>query len=392
MKNWIKELYHFITLRMLFPWQYRRYSKNPLEKNKVVFIETNLPGLSSNLTLIYQELEKRGGYCLKIHCLRESYVGKASYIRNAMNCLKDMATAGNVFLRDADRMVSCIHPREYTVITQVWHGCGAFKKFGMSTTDLLYGGNDQDYIKYPYYGNLNYVTVSSPEVIWAYEEAMNLKDTVTRILPIGISRTDVFFRKDFLDSARKHVYDEVPQAAGRKILLYAPTYRGSLPNAAAPEAMDIQAMMPALEKEYVLLIKHHPFVKQRPRLPEETSRFAFDVTDRISIEELICVSDVCISDYSSLVFEYSLFERPMIFYAFDLEAYGEWRGFYYDYDELTPGPVVRTTKEIIHYIQNLETEFDHQKVLEFKNKFMSACDGNATERIIQLAVERRSRL
>lgn len=109
-----------------------------------------------------------------------------------------------------------------------------------------------------------------------------------------------------------------------------------------------------------------------------------DVTTDLDIDKLLCVSDICISDYSSLIFEYSLFERPMIFYAYDLEDYFDWRGFYYNYDDLTPGPVVTETEEIIDYIQNLDTRFDKEQVHVFREKFMSACDGCATDRIMEL--------
>jgi len=109
-----------------------------------------------------------------------------------------------------------------------------------------------------------------------------------------------------------------------------------------------------------------------------------DITKDLDIEQLLCVSDICISDYSSLIFEYSLFERPMIFYAYDLDNYFDWRGFYYNYDELTPGPIVTSTEEIIDYIQNLDTRFDKAEVHAFREKFMSACDGHATDRIVEL--------
>lgn len=146
-------------------------------------------------------------------------------------------------------------------------------------------------------------------------------------------------------------------------------------------------MMKHLGDEYVLLIKHHPFVKQRPIIDEEVGSFAFDVTEDLKIEELICVADICISDYSSLIFEYALFEKPIIFFAFDIDKYNDWRGFYYDYKEMMPGPVVNTTDEIISYIRDIETRFDKQKVVEFKNKFMKNCDGHSTERIIEAVKE-----
>ena len=389
MNSWIREAYRYVTLKIIFPWQYKRNSKKPLKEKKAVFLESQLPALSDSLQVLYDRLEQEDGWELHIHCLREAFVDKGTFIRLAMKCLEDMADAEYIFLCDASRVVSCIHPRWETVITQLWHGCGAFKKFGMSTAELIFGGSRKEYEKYPYYKNLDYVTVSSPEVAWAYEEAMALKKNSGQIQPIGISRTDVFFREEFLDRARQKLQDEFPQAREKKVLLYAPTFRGNVSSAQAPDALDIAMMAEQLGDDYILLIKHHPVIKNRPEIPESARTFAFDVTDDMEIEELLCTCDLCISDYSSLIFEYSLFERPLVFFAYDLEEYGDWRGFYYDYDELTPGPVVRTTQEVVQYIKETEKGFDPEIIRAFRNKFMSACDGHATDRLIELVTERR---
>ena len=178
----------------------------------------------------------------------------------------------------------------------------------------------------------------------------------------------------------------MPSSNGKKVILYAPTFRGRVAKAYSPEEMDMDQMFQAFSEEYVLVSKHHPFVKKRPEIPEGMADFARDMTEDMTIEELLMVSDICISDYSSLIFEFSLFERPMIFFAYDLEEYFDWRGFYYDYDEMTPGPICRTTEEMIDYIQNLDTRFDRQQVIDFKEKFMSACDGHATERILDMVL------
>ena len=124
-------------------------------------------------------------------------------------------------------------------------------------------------------------------------------------------------------------------------------------------------------------------MKERPPVPETCSGFAWDVTGKLTIDDLICAADICISDYSSMVFEYSLFGRPMIFYADDLADYNDWRGFYYSYDELTPGPVVDTTEAVIDYISNIDERFDREEVENFRYRFMRSCDGHATERILK---------
>lgn len=378
MSKLIRKLYHKITLDFLFPRYYAWHCKRPVVQNKAVFIELNLPALSGSLRVLYDEMEKQGDYQLHIHYLREAFCSKFTYIKNVLKCLKDIATASYIILCEGSTMVSCIRPRPETFITQTWHGCGAFKKFGYSTTDL----------EYSYYNNCDLVTVSSPEVIWAYQEAMNLADHNSIIQPLGISRTDIYFRESFHRKAKERMLHQVPQIVDKKILLYAPTFRGNAGNAQAPDALDINRMQAALGSQYLLLIKHHPLVKSRPAIPASAKDFAFDVSDSCSIEDLIVVSDFCISDYSSLVFEYSLLERPMLFFAFDLKDYNDWRGFYYDYRELAPGPIVSDTEELIEKISEFSEHFDPQQVCAFRDKFMSACDGCSTKRILEYMSDR----
>ena len=108
-----------------------------------------------------------------------------------------------------------------------------------------------------------------------------------------------------------------------------------------------------------------------------------------SLDPRMTVADIMITDYSSVVFEYALFERPMAFFTYDLDEYIDERGLYYDFDEVTPGPLCTTNEELIDYIINIDTRFNKQEVIDFKEKFMSSCDGHSTERIWALVEEKQ---
>lgn len=374
----------YLVLRIVYPLTYKFFVlTRKMNPDKVVFIEARFDKITDAFQLIYNRMEEEG-YEIHEDFLLNIKPGNWAYIGRCLRMLKDISDAHYIFLNDACDVTSCVSLRKGSHIFQVWHACGAFKKFGMSTAELIFGSDRKTQEKFPNYRNLSYVTVSSPEIGWAYEEAMNLKNTDTQIVATGVSRTDVFYDKAFIENAKETVYSVFPQARTKKIILYAPTFRGRVAKAEAPDRLDIRAMKEALGDEYVLLLKHHPFVKKLPEVPEDCQNFAMDVTKALDIDKLLCASDVCISDYSSLIFEYSLFERPMIFLAYDLDDYFDWRGFYYNYDDLTPGPVVTKTEEIIDYIQNLDTRFDKEQVHAFREKFMSACDGCATDRIMEL--------
>lgn len=383
-KKPFRAFWKYYTLKICYPRLYQKYAKAPVDPRKVVFMEVRLDQITNSFKLLYDRLDNDDRFDVHVHFLRNTYVGWREYDKNCREFIKDIATAKYVFVNEASNVLGCVDKRKETIVTQTWHGCGAFKKFGFSTAELIFGLNREQMLKYPFYTNYDHVTLSSPEIAWAYEEAMNLHDRKEVLKPVGTSRTDVFFDKDFIAQAKEKLYQVMPQSRGKKVILYAPTFRGRVANGKAPTEMDIPMFKEKLGEDYVLVIKHHPLVRKPPVVPEECQNFAMDVTKLMDIEDLLCVSDICISDYSSLVFEYSLFERPMIFFAYDRDEYDDWRGFYYNYDEMTPGPICMTNEEMLDYILHLDTRFDKQQIIDFKYKFMRSCDGHATDRILKL--------
>ena len=381
----LRRIRNHYRYKVYFPKVYSSYCTEPVQENKVLFLEMRFTKLSNSFELIYKALEESGEYDLKCSYVQFNFIRGREFTQRVNEMLKELATAKYVFVDDASLILSSIPLRKETVAINLWHACGAFKKFGRSTAELKFGSSAATLDKYPNYGNLTHVTVSSPEVIWAYEEAMHLPKGIVKAT--GVSRTDQFYDKEFVESRKQKLYEIMPEAKDKKVILYAPTFRGHVATASSPDRIDFERFCRELGNEYVIVCKHHPFVKNPPIIPEELQHFARDLTKYLSIEDLLCCADICISDYSSLVFEYSLFEKPMIFYAYDYDNYCDWRGFYYDYSEFTPGPVVQTEDELLNSIKNIDTQFDKQKVIDFKEKFMGSCDGHATERIIALMKE-----
>lgn len=381
-KNWGKERYKEKMLKKQLPEAYVKAAKAPVDEKKIVFIEVRQEKITNSFQVMFDELANKYDYNIHTHFLMNNKVFRAEYLRRCINAVEDMATAKYVFLNEGSNAISSVPLRPETKVIQLWHGCGAFKKFGLSTADLIFGENREQQLKYPFNKNYSLVTVSSPEVSWAYAEAMNIENPDDVIVATGSSRTDIFYDDTVISDAKERLFDLMPQAKDKKVILYAPTFRGRVASATTPDMLNVEMFQEYLGEDYVLLFKHHPNVKERPPIPVLCRDFAVDMTDDMSIEELLCVADVCISDYSSLVFEYSLFEKPLIFFAYDLEEYFDWRGFYYKYDELAPGPIVKTNLEMIEYIQNLDTAFDKKAIQDFRYKFMRSCDGHSTQRII----------
>ena len=363
----------------------RNVRKSPVNPNKALFVNGKLETVPDAFSIIMPYLEALG-LDVEFIGLGQQVRGFSTYHKRCKDLMEKLAGAHYVFLEDASDVVSCVDLRPETKVVQLWHACGAFKKWGMSTSELKFGNTAKNIERHPFYKNLSLVTVSSPEVEWAYREAMMLEDTPQVVQPLGVSRTDVFFDGGFASASLEWLRAKFPAIAGRKIILYAPTFRGNTRHAFAPNALDLPKMRAALGNEYALVIKHHPFVRDVPGVPEDCSDFAFVCDSADPVDSLLVSADVLVTDYSSVVFEYALLERPMTFFAYDLGDYNDWRGFYYDFEQMTTGPVVGNTDELVDFIGHVEERFDREQVSAFKQKFMSACDGHATERICRFVL------
>ena len=212
MKQKVKDF----VLDQWFPRVYGRAAQAPLEKGKVLFVESKETSLPDSFEILHARLSADPRFSVEYVSLHQNSDSYPRYCLNCARMLKKAATAQVVFLNDASDVISCVPLRADSKVVQLWHACGAFKKWGMSTADLKFGGTREEKRRHPFYENLSLVTVSSPEVIWAYAEAMDLEDRREIIQPLGVSRTDSFFDQSFLSNARKVVGRKVPETARQK--------------------------------------------------------------------------------------------------------------------------------------------------------------------------------
>lgn len=387
-KQIVKRMGKDSVLGKRLPAAYRRAAEAPVRPGKVLFVSATSPVPPASFELVMPRIAARDGMEVEFVPLHKGEVSWQEYISNCERYVESAATAQLVFLDDASDVTSCLPLRPETRAIQLWHACGAFKRWGMATVGLEHGEDADEIRRHPGYENLSLVSVSSPEVVWAYAEAMDLKGREDIIRPLGVSRTDVFFDEGYREGARKRLAEAFPEAGVRKTVLYAPTFRGTALRARAPEGLEIPLLRDALDDGCALVVKHHPFVKERPAIPADCRGFAFDASDTgLGVNELMCAADMLVTDYSSVVFEYSLLGRPMAFFAPDIEDYGDWRGFFYPYDEMTPGPIVHTSADLALTVAQELAAFDSSKVDAFRARFMSACDGHSTDRIIEAALQ-----
>ena len=345
-----------------------------VKKNRIVFISNRRDGISGNYEYIYDKLI--GNRELDIRTVFDTTEGYFTCFKYGYY----MATAKVLLVDDYIELIYKIPRREDNYLIQVWHACGAFKTFGFSRLGRP-GGQKQ---KNNAHRNYDFCTVSSSEICKYYAEGFGL--SLEKVVPTGVPRTDIFFSEEYKEKARNEIYSKYPHLKGKNVILFAPTFRGNGKKSGYyPEnRFDFIKLYEHFKGEYVIIIKHHPFVNNRVEIPAEYEGKIIDMSDNEELNELLFITDVLITDYSSVVFEASLLDIPMLFYSFDLQNYIATRGFYYEYDSFVPGKIVYNMDSLIEAID--KKDFESEKIDAFKHKFFDELDGKAGQRVADLVV------
>jgi CDP-glycerol glycerophosphotransferase len=288
-----------------------------------------------------------------------------------------------------------IQPTSEQVYVQTWHGT-PLKRIGCDlsmSVNALYSTDDLcDMYRRDAERMALLVSpsrVASERFASAFDlEAIGRSDVIAET---GYPRNDYLHTFTPNDAERIRAALDLP--AGKKVILYAPTWREDQHDARVGYVYDVHAdfdrMRADLEDEYVILFRAHYFVSNKFDFARYGG-FVRDVSSVDDINELYVVSDVLVTDYSSVFFDYANLGRPIVFYMYDLDTYAsEMRGFYLELDEL-PGPVCRTEDDLVAALAAVRMP-DAQlagRYRRFRERFANLDDGHASERVIERMLEK----
>jgi CDP-glycerol glycerophosphotransferase (TagB/SpsB family) len=348
---------------------------------QVVLATAHADRISGNLVAIRDELARRQPAPRVIELAYRSRPGLVGAVHGAWNAVVAayrLARARVFVVDDYFFPLYVVTPRHETTVIQTWHATGAFKRFGLSIGDRSFGANPALKERVEIHSNYDVCLASSRAAAEAYSEAFG--QPLDRFdWSIGIPRTDVFFGDRA--EVKRRVFERYAIPPGRRVVLYAPTFRGDRTyQARDPGNLDLGVMHAALGAEHVLLVRLHPFVRAAFRAPAGLEAFAVNASDYPDVNELMIASDALVTDYSSVIFEFALLDRPIVLFAPDHEAYERERGFYFDYRADGPGPVFDTSEQVAAYLA--AAEFDHQRLVRFRERWFSVADGHASERFV----------
>ncbi len=342
----------------------------------MTLIEKLDTGGTGSLFAVKRECERRG-LPLTFHVItHEDYEIRPGNLRRLLILFTVkayyMATSSYIFLNDNFMPQAYTNLAPETIVVQLWHGIGSFKKFGGSAEQdprvlaELKKANE----------NVTHILASSVHIRKNYEEAFCVPEQ--KVLVIGCPQADYYFEEHDAAGVRKKLTERFPKLKDKKLALYAPTFRDDEKrDRELLSHFDFAAFDEACGEEYCLIVRLHPQVKTAS-VPAGVP----DLSDYPNVRELLLVTDLLIADYSSIAVEFSLLNRPILLYAFDKDWYlGKDRGFYFDYDETAPGPVAVAMEELISLVKN--HRWDPEKVRAFAALHDDYYDAGSARRVCE---------
>lgn len=334
------------------------------KENKVTYISyrsnilpQGMKEISSNLRDLNPEIEEK----YLTFKFENTLINKVQYALEVAKQTYHIKTSDLVFIDGNNFVVSNLDTKD-TKIIQLWHASGAIKKFGM------------DYKRKYTIKNYDYLITSSSKNIPIMARAFGMNQE--SILTLGYADTDILFNDYEMEKKKKEILSKYPQIKDKKVILYAPTFRGDAIYDKQHLEIDLGSIIDELGDEYFIIYKMHPILGninlgERTNLLNLSHEYIYD---------LFAVSDLLISDYSSIIYDFSILEKPIILHAPDLSEYESNRGLYVNYNDFTPYPITKNNQELIHEIKNIN-RLDKESLRNLKNTFFDYLDGKSAERI-----------
>lgn len=272
--------------------------------------------------------------------------------------------------------------REGTVFLQTWHGT-PLKKLVFDQEEVMAAS--------PLYKAQFY----KQSRLWDYLVSANKFSTEVfrraflydkEMLEYGYPRNDLMYHPE-KEKIASEIKRKLHIPEGKKTILYAPTWRDDEYYGRGEYKFTLKLDLKLLKKElgndYIVLLRTHYFIADKLDVTG-LEDFVVNVSNYDDITELYLISDILITDYSSVFFDYANLRRPILFYTYDLEKYRDMlRGFYLDIEKDLPGPLLFTDEEVVEAIKNIDVISARykEKYDEFYEKFCSLENGHAAENV-----------
>lgn len=266
--------------------------------------------------------------------------------------LFEIARSRYVFIDDYTPVFNFIDPGEDVTLTQIWHAGVGFKSVGYARFGLK-GSPD------PYnsaHRRYTYALVGNEHLRRIYSEVFGIEEEA--LLATGMPRLDHFLDEKVEKEYREEMADKFPWSAKGRVIVFAPTFRGTGQRTAyyPYDEIDMDRLYRmCVETDTYFVFEMHHFIRKRPDISAEYADRIFDLSDE-SLTKLFFIADVLVTDYSSCFYDYLLLKKPVVFFVPDKTAYSLIRGVQRSIDEMAPGVVCDTFDEFLDVLRTRHYE------------------------------------
>ena len=358
---------------------------------RILFSSDSRADLGGNLKLVYDRMVERGlDREFELLTLFKPGIVARRSIADRVRLPRLLARVDTIVIDDFQPVIYRVNVPGVSIV-QLWHAVGAFKTVGYSRVGKPGAPNPYGLV----HKNYTWATVSARDDIAVYAEAFGIPES--HVVATGVPRVDPMFDPEHRDASLAAVAAAYPETVGRTVILFAPTFRGHGAKSASYDnaRIDVAALHAlCVERDAVCLVRMHPFVREplavpealRDRIVDASATATGNAATPIETNDLLFAVDLLITDYSSIVYEYSTLGRPMLFFAYDLDDYVASRDFYEPYESFVPGRIVRTFPELLAAIR--DEDYEQEKVEPFARRHFDHLDGGSTDRVIDLITRR----
>ena len=363
-----------ILLRWILSFIYFFMKLFPTNNNKVLFLSRQSNTPTEDFVFLEARLREMKSDIKTVMITKRADKGLGNLIVFALQTLRSMchlATARVCVLDSYWPAVSILKHKDSLAVVQMWHAMGKIKKSGYQSLDKGLGRSSMIAHEMRMHRNYDVIIAGGKAFNPFYCASFGVEEKV--LYNVGLPRMDML--RENTEKCRKQFFEAYPELEGKKIILYAPTFRKG-------EILDPKAIVDAFDfnGEQMLIIKRHP----NQRLNEENLGSAMTCDD-VPTSTVLSVCDCVITDYSAITIEAALLGKPVYFYLFDYEDYMAHNGLNVKLFEEFPDCVFSDAQKLMDAVNS--GEYDYKNYERFCNKYLPDLSGRATDKIAELIID-----
>lgn len=363
-----------ILLRWILNFIYFFMKLFPTNNNKVLFLSRQSNTPTEDFVFLEARLREMKPDIKTVMITKRADKGLGNMLMFAVQTLRSMghlATARVCVLDSYWPAVSILKHKDSLAVVQIWHAMGKIKKSGYQSLDKGLGRSSMIAHEMRMHRNYDVIIAGGKAFNPFYCASFGVEEKV--LYNVGLPRMDML--RENTEKCRKQFFEAYPELEGKKIILYAPTFRKG-------EILDPKAIVDAFDfnGEQMLIIKRHP----NQRLNEENLGSAMTCDD-VPTSTVLSVCDCVITDYSAITIEAAILHKPVYFYLFDLEDYLSRNGLNVLLSDEFPDSVFYEPKKLFASIASGVYDYDNYK--RFCEKYLPEQSGRATDKIAALIID-----